>query len=494
MTRSRTYVGTGALAAALAVLCQLPLGAKPAPRQPPPRAWPMFGGGPGRNMVNPVERGLPVKWGVTAGNVHNLKWVVELGSQARGGPVIAGGRVYVGTNNGNPRDLDVQGVKAVVMCFDEETGAFLWQLAHDIPNEDMFADTRSQGLLSTPTVDGDGLFYTTPSCVVVGADALRGKVRWTYDLRKELKVAPLFCGNCSPLVVGDLVFVVTGHGRDNDGELRNPAAPSFVALRRDTGKLVWKSNLPGDRIIEGQWSNPVYADAKGRPQVIFPGGDGVLYSFAPTTGKLLWKFDCHPQPPEKDKGTPNYFIATPVVVGDRLYIGMGPYPEHPQPMRWSHFYCVDVTKSGDVSPKSLLAGDPANKDSALVWAFGGPIEPRPNRGRRVWFGRTISTAAVHDGLVYIPEESGYLHCLDARTGRRYWEHDLKTGVWGSAYWADGRVYLCTEEGEVLVFAHGVVEHLLSRIDMEETMHMTPVAANGTLFVMTRSKLYALHQR
>ena len=73
----------------------------------------------------------------------------------------------------------------------------------------------------------------------------------------------------------------SGNGVDVDGKLSNPKAPSFLALRKDTGKVAWQSNLPGDRIVEGQWSNPAYAEVGGKGQVIFPGGDGFLRVVTP---------------------------------------------------------------------------------------------------------------------------------------------------------------------------------------------------------------------
>src|SRR5204863_2608712 len=98
-----------------------------------------------------------------------------------------------------------------------------------------------------------------------------------------------------------------------------------------------------------------------------------------------------------------------------------------------------ITKKGDVScpaydfdPKS-----PRNKDSGLVWHYGGegPGDPK------YLFGPTISSAAVHDGLVYIPEEAGILFCFDAATGKEVWKHDLQGGVWGAPLVADGKVYV-----------------------------------------------------
>src|SRR5438876_6024845 len=88
--------------------------------------WPMFGGTPARNMVNPTAKNVPTEWAVEEGKQKHVKWVAALGSKAYGGPVIAGGKVFVGTNNPNPRDPKVKGPKAVVMCLDEQTGKLLW--------------------------------------------------------------------------------------------------------------------------------------------------------------------------------------------------------------------------------------------------------------------------------------------------------------------------------------------------------------------------------
>jgi len=109
----------------------------------------------------------------------------------------------------------------------------------------------------------------------------------------------------------------------------------------------------------------------------------------------------------------------------------------------------------------------------------------------VLFGRTMATAAIHDGLVYVTEESGYMHCLDAKTGQRYWDHDFKAAVWGSAYYVDGKIYVGTEDGEIIIFAAGKERKLLGQIDMGETIHSTPVVANGVLYVATKSKVYAI---
>jgi outer membrane protein assembly factor BamB len=482
--------------------CEKALPAVPNRDDPAKRNWPMFGGGPGRNMVNAVEQKLPADWCVQEGKRKNIKWVAELGDRTIGSPVVVHGKVFIATNNARPRDPKVQGPKAVLMAFRESDGEFLWQIAHDIPEH--WLPKLTGGLASTPAVVGGQLYYVTSAGEVVCADAEQGMIQWRFDMIKELQVHPYrdWCPSrgappwSSPLVIGNHVFVATGNGIDVEENLVSPQAPSFIALDKRTGKLVWQSNLPSANTIEGQWSSPAFADYGGRPQVIFAGGDGVIYSFEPETGKLLWKCDCLPARKKKtEKDLDNQFVGTPVVVGDKLYIGMGLAPgEVRRTPRWSYFLCLDITKKGDVSLKSYDARAAENKGSAFVWAFGGSIEPPPKRGPRWDFGRTVSTAAVQDGLVYITEENGYLHCLEAATGSRIWIYDLAASLVGSPYLVDGRVYVGTEDGEVLILGHQRAARVFATIDMEDIIHTSPVAANGTLYVATRSKLFAIGSR
>src|SRR5690349_11248896 len=102
------------------------------------RGWIMFGGSISRNFVNPFERNIASEWSVEPGSEKNIQWSTDLGSKAYGGPIIAGGKVFVGTNNKkprNPRDIDnVKKVpldKGIIMCFRESDGKFLWQAVHD---------------------------------------------------------------------------------------------------------------------------------------------------------------------------------------------------------------------------------------------------------------------------------------------------------------------------------------------------------------------------
>jgi outer membrane protein assembly factor BamB len=455
-----------------------------------------FGGGIDRNMVNLVDKNVPTMWSNEPGKKQNIKWVADVGSRCWGGPVVYDGRVFVGTNNAKPRDPKIKGAMGVVMCFSAENGKFLWQNAHAEPPEDVVGIAMDDGLCSTPTVEGKFVYYCTPGVEVICAQTEDGKIIWRKDLMKELKVFPFYLCACSPLLVGDALYVVTGNGIDNgpDGKIPQPTAPSFVALNKKDGAVLWHKNYPGAKIIEGQWSNPVYAAPGGKPQVIFPGGDDYLYGLEPATGEVIWKFNCRPPSvPEERKGITPYIVSTPVVWENKVYVGLGSQFDAGRDPRLGHFFCVDITKKGDVSCKAqnFDVKDPANKESALVWYFGSLLKPKLTEGRWERFQMTISTASVHDGLVYIAEARGFVQCLDARTGQHYWEHDVKNDILGSTYWVDGKIYLGNVGGDVFIYEHGKTLKVFRQFEMDEGIKSTPVVANGVLYLATPHQVFAI---
>jgi outer membrane protein assembly factor BamB len=509
------------------------------------RSWPLFGGSVSRNLVNLVEHDLPTTWSADQGKEQNIKWSVDLGSKAYGGPVVARGRILIGTNNQTPRNPAVTGDKGILMCFQESDGKFLWQAIHDKLPAGRVNDWPWEGICSSPVIEGDRIYYVCNRCEVICASLdgyQKGKnepthptyagptdagVIWRYDMIKELNVFPHNLAVCSPLIVGDTLYIITSNGVD-EGHINipQPQAPSFIALDKKEGKLLWKDNSPSVRLVEarkgnsdvdikalvnkglllmhGQWSNPVYAEPNGKPLIIFPGGDGWVRAFRPGTWELVWKFDCNPKNSFYKlgaEGTRSDFVSTPVVWENKLYLGTGQDPEHDKGV--GHLWCIDITKEPtdkekDISPVGDNFDPKAapNKDSGLVWHYGGPVPEDSNYERNYFFGRTMSTCAVHDGLCYQCEYDGVLHCIDAKTGKQYWEHSLGADSWSSPYWVDGHVYIGNEGGTMFIFEHGKEKKIVSQVEMKGKIRATPVAVNGVLYVMTENpcKLYAITKK
>lgn len=426
--------------------------------------WPMLGGRPDRNMVSP-EKNVPAEWNGGAAR-KNIKWSADLGEVTYGAPVVSGGRVFIGTDNDDPASKEK---KAVLKCLSEKDGSLLWRAVHE-KLADAGEDDRGIGICSTPCVAGDFVYYVSNRAELVCRSVVDGKESWVLDLRAKLGVSPNQASASSPLVAGDLVFVVTGHGANyRTGTVKNPAAPSFLAVDRKTGRVVWQDSSPGAKILTGQWSSPGYGVVDGQPQVAFPGGDGWLYSFEPATGKLLWKFNCKAHEKVSATGEPESLfnlVAAPVFVGHRVFIAVGE-PEAgsgPGALR-----CIDARQRGDVTA------------TAELWCVGGKD-----------FNDSLSTVAVHEGLVYATDTVGNLICVEAESGKVLWSHDHLTNIWGSPLVADGRVYVQTGEGDVTIFQTGREKKLLVKNGTLPDMgHGTPVVASGVLYLTGQRKLFAI---
>jgi outer membrane protein assembly factor BamB len=102
--------------------------------------------------------------------------------------------------------------------------------------------------------------------------------------------------------------------------------------------------------------------------------------------------------------------------------------------------------------------------------------------------------AIDDGVVYAANFSGFLHALDVKTGEMLWEHDMLAAIWGSPYVVDGKVMIGDEDGDVDVLKAGRIKEVLSEINFGNTVYSTPVVANGVLYIMTRSHVYAIAEK
>jgi outer membrane protein assembly factor BamB len=443
--------------------------------------WPMWGGTPDRNMVSDMKN-LPTSWDVAT--KKNVKWVATLGSQSYGNPVVAGGQVYVGTNNEAPRDPKQTGDKGVLMAFRESDGEFLWQQVNDKLSAGRVNDWPFQGVCSSPLVEGTRLYYVTNRCEVMCLDTqgfrdgenngpykdekLTGKtdadIIWKFDMMEEVGSQPHNMSNSSPVSFGDLIYVSTSNGQDESHvNIPSPKAPAIIAINKQTGKLIWEDNSVGDRILHGQWSSPSVGKIGGVDQVVIGQGDGWVRGYEALSGKKLWEFDSNPKDSVWPK-TRNELIATPVIYDNKVYIANGQDPEHGEGV--GHLYCIDATKRGDITK------------SGLVWTYDK-------------IRRSISTASIADGLIYYPDFSGFLHCLDAKTGKVYWTHDMFAAMWGSPLVVDGKVYLGDEDGDVVILQAGKEKKVIAEMNMGSSVYSSPVPAHGALFILNRNQIFAL---
>jgi outer membrane protein assembly factor BamB len=546
--------------------------------------WNQWGGSAQRNNT-PVGHDVPTEWEIgefdyrtgewDSSTAKNIKWVARLGSQTYGNPVVAGGKVFVGTNNGGGwlKRFPGTGQEAVdlgcLLAFDINDGKFLWQHSSEKLPTGRVHDWPEQGVCSAALVEGDRLFYVTNRGEVRCLDTegfydnendgevkdeeehakqqaeaagqpydikQEADVVWIYDMMKEMGVSQHNMASCSLTGVGDLLFVCTSNGVDYEHNYIPAAdAPSFFVMNKNTKDILWTDKSPGLNILHGQWSSPAYGEFKGVAQVLFAGGDGWLYSFAPEgdgkgNAKLLWKFDCNPKTSfytVSGKATRNHLIGTPVVYEGLVYVAVGEDPEHGEGV--GHLWCIDPSKfvdGRDVSPElAFNSKDPstpiphkrlqavveeegdfarANPNSAAVWHYSA-VDRNAN-GKTEFeetMHRTVGSVVIQDDILYIADFSGLFHCLDAKTGKPHWTYDMLSATWGSPLLVDGKVYIGDEDGDVAIFRHsadpneamkddgGSMVPYYGEINMGNSVYSTPVIAGNVLYIANKSHLFAI---
>ncbi|MGB6219653.1 PQQ-binding-like beta-propeller repeat protein [Haloferula sp.] len=485
--------------------------------------WPMWGRTPDRNMVgnasnlpteiNPGEIGDDEQ--VDLSSAKNILWATKLGSQTYGNTVVADGRVYVGTNNEVPRNPKQTGDRGVLMVFDEKTGDFLWQLIIPKLGAGKVSDWEYVGLCSSPVVQGDKAYIVTNRGEVVCLDTAgmsngnagpfkdeakystadpaqpyevgpeSADIIWIYDMREELGVFPHNVSSCSPVIVDGILYTATSNGVDwSHTNIPAPLAPALVALDVEKGTLVGEEiSGVSERVLHASWSSPAYGKLGGKDRIVWGGGDGFAYAFEPKPTfdedeeldvlKEVWSFDVNPVDYRFKGGDPkgepikyatfrgpSEIIGTTVVYDDHVYAVSGQDPEHGDGI--GILTCFDAS------------GKP-------VWTFKD-------------IGRSISTASIHDGLIYQAEYDGDLHCIDIKTGKQLWVHETQSRIWGSTLVADGKVFLPTEDGEVHVLATGREKKELGLFSFDAPIYSSPIVANDVLYIATMTHLYAIKSK
>jgi outer membrane protein assembly factor BamB len=404
----------------------------------------------------------PIDWDTSTG--RNIVWSVELGNHTYGRPVVAGEAVYVGT------DMDESGA---LMAFRATDGAFLWQDAAPRVERGL-REFLLPSTTSAPYVDGNRLYYVTAECQVRALDTQsfrngEADIAWELDMCARLGVFPHEATNSEVLPVGDLLMVSTSNGQ-NEGHTRVPAprAPSLIAVDKHSGDVVWRAIGPGGRVLHGQWSSPVAANVNGRMLVLFGGGDGTLRAYDAASGHEVWRFDGNPKDarwlPRPGVLSRSSIIASPVFADGRVFVAMGQDPTHGNGPSLIH--AISPNGQGDVTA------------SRLLWT-----------SRDV--GRVVGTPIVKDGLLYVADLGGTVHCLDAATGAHVWKHETHAAIWGCLLLAGDRLYAGNIEGSMTVLRAGRRKEVLAQIEMDAALYSRPALAGDALYLATARRLYLI---
>jgi outer membrane protein assembly factor BamB len=437
-----------------------PLPALPSPSAPT-GSWPSFRGA-GASGVADGQR-VPDAWNPKTG--ENILWQTRIPGLGHSSPVVWGNRVFVTSavssrgqatfkpglyGDGDASD-DRSPHRWMVFALDARTGTIEWErVAFEGPPVDT-RHIKSTYASATPATDGRSVVVSFGSQGVYAYD-VNGAFRWKVDLG-HVKVGaydiPSFEWGpaSSPILFEDLVILQVDTHLDS----------FLLALDVVTGAVRWKT----ERDELPSWGTPTVAQADGGPELVTNGSKHVR-GYDPRTGKELWRLG----------GSSKITAPTPVFSDGLFVVASGRAPERP----------IFVVKSGARGDLTLKAGETSN--AMVVWSRTGR-------------GSYMPTPLVYNGILYVLANNGVFDAYDLRTGTEIYRQRLPhvgSGYSASPVAADGKIYLSSEDGEMLVVAAGREFKHLGTNSMGELLMATPALSNGVMFVRATDHLFAIGRK
>ncbi len=369
------------------------------------------------------EKVLPVSWSAT----ENVRWKAAVPGAGVSCPIVHGDRVFLTSSSGR------SGEQLHLFCFHRGDGRKLWERR-------FFGSEVSEGQFApggmavpTPATDGKRVYalYGTGDLVCVDLD---GKPVWIRSLAEEYGPFRNRWGMAaSPLLVGDLLVIQVDHYSKS----------YLLAVDAATGRNRWRT----PRSAAVNWTSPV-AVRQGERTLLVAAGTGTLTAYDAATGRQQWSLG----------GLHAQCIPTPVVRGDRLWLGCG-----------KHFTSLCIRLGQDKDGKPVARQE---------W-------------KAVTKGVTIPSPLCLGEQLYYAEDAGFVACLNADTGKPVWRRRLSGGVQASPVAGAGKLYFAGTNGKVTVLQAGPEFKVLARNDIGERIVATPALSHGCIFLRGEKHLFCI---
>ncbi|HUQ92802.1 MAG TPA: PQQ-binding-like beta-propeller repeat protein [Bryobacteraceae bacterium] len=438
--------------------------------------WPRFRGPNGSGVS--TSKGLPAEFGPS----RNLIWRVELPT-GHSSPVVVGDRIYL---------TAVEQEKLYTLCLRKSDGKTLWKKECPRTRKDTL-DKRNNA--ASPSVAADAknvyVFFQEFGLLSYTRD---GAERW----KTPLGPFDNFYGmGASPVIAGDKIVLVCDQSHGSYA----------LAVGAADGKRRWKQMRA--EAVSGH-STPVLYRPKGGPLQVIAPGSFRMDAYQADTGEVLWHAN----------GLASEMKSVPLVSGDVVYINGYNMPENDPGRRiavppFAEMQVHDTNKDQHLQKSELPEGrvksffpyldlDHNGKLSEAEWRFFQQSMGAENAllaikagGAVLWkYHRAVPqlpSTLLYDGVLYMVSDGGILTTLDPATGRVHKQARLRTvtdRVFASPVAADGKVFLATQAGVVVVLRAGVEHEILAANDLGEEAYATPAISDRRIYVRTVQALYA----
>jgi outer membrane protein assembly factor BamB len=402
--------------------------------------WPQFRGPTGQGVSD--SKDLPTTWSPT----QNVKWKTPIHGKAWSSPVIWGNRVWVTTATEDGRDL-------FVLCIDKETGKITQdvKLFEDPSPNPVFKNYNSYAS-PTPVVEKDRIYVTFGAAGTACLDTSGEEVKPIWQ-RRDLKINHFRGAGSSPLIYNDLLI------QDYDGS----DAQFVVALNKETGKTVWRTNRSVDYKDLGPDGKPKgegdfrkgfstcrIATLNGKPAVISVGSKAT-YAYEPETGREIWRLE---HPDWHSAG------ATPVIGDGLIYI------------------CPGFGRGAILAVRPDGQGVLGQDHIAFKITKNAPDKQSP---------------LLVDGLLYFIDATGFGSCVDAKTGAEVWRQRIAPNFSAAPLYGDGKVYFFADDGTTTVVAAGRMFKKLGANKLDSAFKASPAVSGKALYLRTLTAVYRIEE-
>ena len=432
----------------------------PAPA-PANGSWPSFRG-PGASGIA-AGQNLPEKWHAKTG--ENILWKTRIPGLAHSSPVVWGDRIFVASavssrgaatfkpglyGDGDASD-DRSPHKFVLYALDKRTGKTVWERVAIERAPGNKRHIKSTYASASPATDGRIVVAWFGSEGVHAYD-VNGQPLWKVDLGRvdmgAYDIPAVEWGPASsPIIWKDLVIV----------QVDTQADSFLLALDAATGKTVWKT----DRQEIPSWGTPTVIATPAGDELVTNASNHIR-GYDPRTGEELWRLG----------GSSKITAPTPFGAEGSIVVASGRGPERP-------IFVIRPGARGDIT----LAKDQTS-NASVVWSKTGR-------------GSYMPTPLAHDGILYVLANNGVLDAYDLKTGQEIYRQRLDpvgSGFSASPVLADGRIYLSSEDGEIIVVAAGREFNALGVNSMGDLLMATPAISDGVMYVRSASTLFAVGRK
>lgn len=402
--------------------------------------------GPKRDGTSP-EKNLPASW--TPGG-DSMAWKAPYGG--RSAPVVHGNRLYLMNTVGKGAEMQER-----IVCLNADTGQLVWEHRMNVYLSDV---PPHRAAWASPTVDPEtGNIYAYGVGGLLVALNRMGKVVWQKSIVEEQGLVTTHGGRTvSPVIHENLVIVSgvsTGWGE------QSRAAHRFFGIDKKTGQFVWIST-PGGRPFDTTYSPPIIGDVNGMKLLVAGGGDGTMHALKVLTGEPVWKFEMS----KRGVNTGALLLGNQAVV--------------------SH-----SEENLDTSEMGLLA----SIDAAGTGALGA----KDIKWKIPGFQGGYSSPILDGDRVFQLDNGANMFAFDFHTGRQLWKQNLGTIQKASPVYADGKIYVGTENGKFFILKpHSDRCEILDSDEIgaagKEQIIASAAVARGRVYFVSTENIYAVGKK